>query len=137
MDLIDEQQLARLQIHQQAHDVARTLQGWCAGDATAHTQLFGQHQSHGGFAQAWRAIKQHVIERFLAGAGGFHRNAQHLLELPLADVIGQPPRPQGVFPLDRSLWCVGRSHGCVLLASRGRGIHQAPGLPRPASGGGA
>ena len=44
MNLIDEQQLVGLEIHQQPHDVAGALQGWRTGDAAAHPQLFGQSQ---------------------------------------------------------------------------------------------
>ena len=93
MDFIDKQQLARLQIHQQANDVAWALQGWRTGNAARHTQLFSEHQRHGGFAQAWGAIKQHMVEGVVAQAGGLHRNPEHLLELALADVIAQAPRP--------------------------------------------
>jgi len=74
-----------------------------------------------------------VIEGFFPGASGFHRNAEHLLELPLTDVIGQTAGAQRVFTLDRGLW----SSCCALLAGMGHRINKAPWLPRPASSGGA
>ena len=98
VDLINEQQLLGLEVHQQAHDVAGALQGRGTGDAAAHAKFFGQHQGHGGFAQARGAIEQHVVEGFLTAAGGLNGNAQHLLEFALADVVGQALGPEAVFP---------------------------------------
>lgn len=42
------------------------------------------------------AVKQHVIQGFAAADGRLHGNAQHLLQLPLADVVGKPLGPQAV-----------------------------------------
>ena len=117
MNLVDEQQLMGLQVDQQANDVAGALQGRGAGDAAAHSQLLSQHQSHGGFAQARWAVEQHVVEGLLAGAGGLHRDGQHLLELALADVIGKALGTETVLP--------GQATGCGgELLEHGSGIHK-------------
>jgi hypothetical protein len=128
VDLVDEQHLLGLEIDQQAHDVARALQRRGAGDPAAHPQLFGQHQGHGGLAQARRTMQEHVVQGLAAAAGGLHGNAQHLLELPLADVVGQAAGSQTVFPgrfaQRRLAWLfgpdttdtIGRSGPCGILA---------------------
>ena len=53
-----------------------------------------------------------MIQGLLARQGGLHGNAQHLLELPLADVVGQAARPEAVLPQDwrlnsRCPWALG------------------------------
>ena len=107
MDLIDEQELPRLQIHQQANDVAGAFQCRSAGDPAADPKLLRQHQRHGGLAEARRAVQQNVIQGFAAAQGRLHCNAQHLLQLGLADVITQASRPQPVI-----------GFGCSLLRQR-------------------
>ena len=97
MNLVNEQQITGLQVDQQPNDVARAFQGRCTGDLALHPHLFGQHHGHGGFAQARRAIEQHMIEGIAAAKRRFHRNAQHLLELALADVVVQALGPKLVF----------------------------------------
>jgi len=63
-----------------------------------------------------------VIERLLAGAGGLHGNAQHLLELPLTDVVGQTAWPQGVLAAEGCDRIRASADSVVLGA--GEGIHQ-------------
>jgi hypothetical protein len=48
------------------------------------------------FSKTGRAIKKHMVERFLPLAGSFDQNGQVLLHLLLADQIGQLLRAQGV-----------------------------------------
>ena len=90
MDFVDEQQVTGLQVHQQADDVARPLQRRGAGDPALHPHFLGQHQSHRGFTQAWRAIKQHMVQGLLPPLSRLHSKlAQHLLQLRLTDVVRQ------------------------------------------------
>ena len=101
MNLINEQQLPRLQIHQQTNDVAGAFQGGSAGDTAVHPQLFGQHHGHGGFAQTRRSVEQHVVKGIAAAEGRLHGNAEHLLELALTDVIVQTARSETVIATGR------------------------------------
>ena len=77
------------------------------------TQLFGQHQRHGGFAQARGAVSS-TVEGVVAQAGGLHRNPEHLLELALADVITQSPGSQAFIT------------AAITLGSCGLWSHQTP-----------
>ena len=124
MDLIDEQQLPGLQIHQQANDVARPFQGGRTGDAAAHPQLLGQHHGHGGLAKTWWSVEQHVIKRIAAAQRRFNGDPQHLLELPLTDVILKSFRSQPIVTTGTKGW--------ILIISRLTGcIHHARGSLRP------
>jgi len=59
-----------------------------------------------------------VVEGLLAGAGGLHRNGQHLLELALADVVGKALGAKTVFPVQAT----GRGGD---LLEHGSGVHKA------------
>ena len=48
----------------------------------------------GGLAQAGRPGQEHVLARLAAGAGGLEEDRELLLDLLLADELGQAPRPQ-------------------------------------------
>ena len=122
MNLIDEQQLPRLQIHQQTDDVAGALQGGGAGDAAVHPQLFGQHHGHGGFAQTRRSVEQHMIQGIAAAKGRLHSNAEHLLELALTDVIVETARPEAVIATGRRRWI-------QIVSGLPGGIHHPVGRP--------
>jgi hypothetical protein len=87
MNFIDEQQLPRLQIHQQPNNVPRALQGRSAGDPAGHPKLFSQHQSHGGFAQARGPIQQDVIEGITASERRLDSYPENLLQFGLSDVV--------------------------------------------------
>ena len=103
MNLVDEQQLPGLEIHQQANDVAGALEGRRTGDAAPHPQLLGQDHRHRGLAQPGGAVEQDVIEGFIPRLGGLNRNPKNLFELALADVVRQLLRPKRVLPLQRLL----------------------------------
>ena len=62
-----------------------------AGDRTA-PHFFGQDHGHGWLTPA--AIEQHMVEGITTTQRRFHRNAQHLLELALADVVVQALGPK-------------------------------------------
>ncbi|CAI8157290.1 MAG: Uncharacterised protein [Synechococcus sp. CC9902] len=103
MDLIDEQQVARLKVHQQTHDVARSLQRRSTGDPALNPELLGQHQGHRGFTETRWAVEQHMIQGLTAALSRLHRNAKHLFQLGLTDVVGQLPRAETFIDADRRL----------------------------------
>ena len=112
MDLVDKQQIAGLQIHQQTNDVPGPFQGWSARDPAMNAELLSQHQRHGGFAKARRTIEQHMIQGITPPEGSLHSNPQDLLQFALADVVIQSLRPEAV---------LGANTG---LLHRGLRIHQ-------------
>ena len=72
----------------------------CASRADA-SHFLGQHQSHRGFTQAWRAIKQHMVQGLLPPLSRLHSNTQHLLQLRLTDVVRQASRSEPFIGTDR------------------------------------
>src|SRR5205823_5376609 len=60
----------------------------------AHAQLARHDLRQGGLAEAWRAVEQHVIERFLARLGGGDVDLQVLTQLLLADELVERLRAQ-------------------------------------------
>ena len=112
MDLIDEEQIAGLKVDQQADDVPRALEGGSTGDAALHAQLLRENQSHGGFAKTRGAIEQDMVQGLSTAEGCLHRNAQHLLQCALPDVLIEALRAQAVLRTD------------ALLIGGGLGIHK-------------
>ena len=97
MDLINEQHVALLQVGQQGRQVAGLFNGRAAGNADLHPHLLGHNAGQGGFAQARRAVKQHMVHRFAPAAGCFQINAKVLLHLFLAHIVLQGAGAKVVF----------------------------------------
>jgi hypothetical protein len=66
VDFVNEQNVALLQIGQQAGQVAGLLDGRAAGAFEAGPHAFGDDVGQGGFAQAGRPAEQQMIQRFAA-----------------------------------------------------------------------
>ena len=94
MDFVDEEDLARADVAQDAGEVELLLQHR-AGRVRSefHLQFLGDDGGERGFAEAGGTVEQHVVHRLAALAGGFDGDGQVLLQLALAGEIGQPPRP--------------------------------------------
>ncbi len=71
VDLVDEQDIALLQIGQQGGKVAGLFDGRAAGDADLHAHLVGDDAGQRGLAQARRAVEQDVVHRLAAPLGSF------------------------------------------------------------------
>ena len=99
MDLVDEQDVAGVQIGQQRRQVAGLLDGGAGGDADIDPHLVGDDARQGGLAQARRAVEQHVVQGLAAAAGGFNIDGEIVLGLLLAGIVGEGARTQGEFPV--------------------------------------
>ena len=95
--LVDEEDVALLQIGQQGSEVAGLFDGRAAGDADLHPHLVGDDARQRGLAQARGAIEQDVIHGLAAPLGGFQIDFQVLLDLVLSDVVLQMLRAEAVF----------------------------------------
>ena len=99
MDLVDEEDIPRLQVGQNGGEIARPLQHRARGLAQVHAELARDDVRERGLAQARRPEEQHVVERFAAPA----RRLDEDLELPahlfLADVFGERRRAQRALDL--------------------------------------
>ncbi len=99
MDLVDEQHFARLQVRQDAGQIAGLLDHRPRRGARRHAELVGDDVGERRLAQARRAVEQHVIERLAALARRRNRDRQVLAHAILADVVVEPPRPEPRFVL--------------------------------------
>ncbi len=99
VDLVDEEDLARLDVAEDAGEIELLLQNRAGGLLEADAQLRGDDGGERGLAQARRAVEQHVIHGLAALARGFDGDGEVLLQLGLAGEIGQPPRAKRRFEL--------------------------------------
>ena len=76
MDLVDEEDVARLQVRQDRGEVAGARDHRARGRAEVHAEFARDDLGHRGFAEARRARKQHVVERFVAAARGVDEDFQ-------------------------------------------------------------
>ena len=70
VDLVDEQDVAGLQVGQDRGEVAGALDHRPGGGAEADAQLARDDLRQRGLAQAGRAVQQHVVQRLAAGSRG-------------------------------------------------------------------
>ena len=89
VDLIDEEDAARLQRGEEGGDVGLALQRRAGGLHQRHAHLLGDDVGQRGLAEAGRAGEQHVVERLFAPARGLDEDRQLLGDLLLVDEIGQ------------------------------------------------
>ena len=94
MDLVDEQEVALLEVGQQAGEVARLLDHRAGGDAHVAAHLGAEDEGEGGLAEAGRAAEQDVVERLAAASGRADHDLEAFDGLGLAGKIAERQRPQ-------------------------------------------
>ena len=96
VDFIDEEDVAMLEVGEDAHEVGGADEGGAGGDFWRGTVHFvGDDVGEGGFAQAGGAGEEDVLHRFFAVLGGFDGDADALDEFGLADVVVEFARAEG------------------------------------------
>ena len=101
VDLVDEQNVARLEIGENGGEIARLGQHRAGGGAEIDAQLARHDLRQGGLAQARRAGEQHMVQRLAARLGGLDEDGEIFARLLLADEIGQPLGAQDWLPASR------------------------------------
>ncbi len=94
MDLVDEEDVALLEVGEQADEVARPLEHRARAGAEVDAHFLREQDRERRLAEAGRAEKQRVVERLLAGARGLDRDLEVLAHLGLADELGEARRPE-------------------------------------------
>ena len=100
MDLVDEQHLPRVEVGQDAGQVARFLEHRSGRRPHGDAKLVRDDMSQRGLAQARRTVHQDVVERLVPLSRRRNRHRQVLAQPVLADVLGQRPRPEPGLVLD-------------------------------------
>jgi hypothetical protein len=94
VDLVHEEDRARLERREQRRDVPLALQGGCGRGHERDLELLGEDLGQRRLAQARRPGEQDVVQGLAAPAGGLHGDRELLLEALLADEVAQAARPQ-------------------------------------------
>ena len=89
MDLVDEEDVARLEVGEQAGEVALPLERGAAGDVQADAELGGDDVRERRLAEARRAGEQAVVERVAARLGRGDVDLQLLDHGRLAHVLAK------------------------------------------------
>ncbi len=101
MDLVDEEDVPRLQVGEDRRQIPGALEHRPGGGAERRIHLLGQDVRQGRLPQPGRAEEQHVVERLPAFARRADEDLQVLDDPVLPDVLRQMPRPERL--LDRCL----------------------------------
>ena len=101
VDLVDEEDLAFLQVREHRRKVARFLDHRPGGRPNRHAQLVGDHRRQRRLAEPGGTVEQHVVERFAALFRGFDRHVQVLADPILADVFVERARTEARLVLAR------------------------------------
>ena len=117
VNLVDEQDVARLEIGEQCRQVAGFRDHWPRCGAEVHAQFARDDLRQRGLAEARRADEQHVVERFLARTRGLDEHRQISARLLLADEFRQPLRPQRSICVVVAFFGSDKAAGAVHFAS--------------------
>src|SRR5581483_2224764 len=99
MDLVDEQDVARLEVGEDRGEVAGALEHRGGSRAQVHAELARDDVGERGLAEPRRAEEQHVVERLGPRARRLDEDLELLAHLLLADVVGELRRAQRALEL--------------------------------------
>ena len=94
VDLVDEEDRARLERGQERGDVGLALERRARRLHDRHPELGGDDVGERGLAEAGRAGEQHVVERLAAPAGRLDEDRELVGHLLLVDEVGEAARAQ-------------------------------------------
>ena len=86
MNLIDEEDIAPLQVREDTGQVTLALDGRTARDLDIGAHLLANDVGEGGLSQTWRAAKEHMVQRLPSSAGGGDEDPQIVDDRRLSNV---------------------------------------------------
>jgi hypothetical protein len=111
VDFVDEEHVARIEVRQQARQIARLVQNGAGGDFELGVHLVGDDVRQCGLAQSGRAVQQYVVKRIAAHEGRLDEDAQVFDDLLLSGEILQLLRADFIFEFEIALYVSDRRHG--------------------------
>ena len=90
MDLVHEEDVALVEVGQDAHEVAAPLERRPRRSDDGGAHLVGKDGRERGLAEAGRPGEEHVVERLAALPRRLHRHPETLDGRPLAHVLVEP-----------------------------------------------
>lgn len=97
VDFVDEEDVAFLEIREEAGEVAGFFDDGAGGDADVFAELVAEDEGERGFAEAGRAGEENVVERFAALFGGADHDLETLDGFGLAGEVGEGERAERGF----------------------------------------
>ena len=94
MDLVDEEDVAVVEVGEQRSQVARPLERRPRGDAQADLELVGDDAGHRGLPQAGRAREKDVVDGLAPLPGSAEKDLHVLSQLGLAHELVEAPGPE-------------------------------------------
>jgi hypothetical protein len=92
VNLVDKQNVTRLEIGQDGNQVTLPLDRRPRRHPQADTHFGGYDRGEGRFAQPWRTVEQDVIQRLLTSKGSLDKDVQVCFDPMLPNVLSKPPR---------------------------------------------
>ena len=96
MDLVDKENISGIEVAEDGGEVAGPFDGGAAGDADVLAHLRRDDAGQGGFAQAGRAVEQHMVQRVVAGKGGLDIDIEAVLDRLLAYIVPERMGAEGL-----------------------------------------
>jgi hypothetical protein len=115
VDLVDEEDVAAVEVRQQRRQVARALEHGARRRTHAHAELVRDDVRERRLAEPGRPAEEHVVQHVAARARGLDLDAQVLAHLLLSDVLVERARPER--RLDDHLVFERLGHHGVVVAS--------------------
>ena len=124
VNFIEKKEIALVERSEHGGQVAFFLEQRTRAYFDRHAHLVCENLRQRGLAEARRTVKQHVIERFFAGAGGLDRDRQIFFHARLADVIVEALRAHARFqarvfvegaPGNQPMSCIAQFHLLLTL----------------------
>src|SRR5690606_37104189 len=94
-DLIDEEDIVRLEARQGGDQVRAAGEGRAAGAVQARAHFFGDDVGEGGLAEAGRPVQEDVLDGLVPLAGGVDGDGEAFDQVRLANVLLHARRAQG------------------------------------------
>src|SRR5262249_48229092 len=94
VDLVDEEDLAALEVREDRREVARALEHGTRRRADADRELVRDHVRERRLPEAGRAVEEHAVEDVAARARGRDLHAEVLADRLLADVLVERARTE-------------------------------------------
>ena len=94
MDLVDEHDLALVEVREHRGEVAGAFERGARGDSDRFAQFGGDDHGEAGLAEAGRAGEQDVVGRGTASGGALQHEFELFAHAGLADELREQTRPQ-------------------------------------------
>jgi hypothetical protein len=129
VDLVDEEDIAGLQVREDGNEVTLPLDRRARCDPEADPHFDGDDRRQGGLAKPRGAVEENVVERLTSSFRRLDENAQALFHALLADVFGEAARPQAPLqPYFVRPRC-GTHHSLAVSAGKPAMLSHAPSIP--------